>query len=65
MKDYNDFFNDWDGVIAAQLEKLPLCDCCGEHIQDGYLYRIYGDVVCPACLQEYLDNNFMELIPEE
>lgn len=65
MKDYNDFFQDWDEVLEEQLRRLPVCDCCGDHIQDGYLYRFYGDIVCPGCVQDYIDNNFMEVIPEE
>jgi formylmethanofuran dehydrogenase subunit E len=33
------------------LEELPVCDYCGETIQDDYYYDILGDIVCERCLK--------------
>lgn len=34
-----------------QLEKLPVCEVCGNPIQDEHLYLINDEFVCPACLE--------------
>ena len=34
------------------LEKLPVCDCCGERIQDEYYYDIDGEILCEECLKD-------------
>ena len=31
----------------------PVCDECGEHIQDEYMYVIDGKNICPSCLEDY------------
>lgn len=52
---------DADRYIAHQealLESRPVCDCCGEHIQDDYYYRIGTEIWCQECLDEnrvYID----------
>lgn len=40
--------------VARQEEedKLPVCDICGEPIQDDYLYDLEGTLVCEECLKE-------------
>lgn len=55
MKDYNDFFDEWDLEQSRKLEERPMCDVCGDRIQDDYLYRINGDCICPDCIEKYLD----------
>lgn len=37
---------------AAELAKLPKCECCGEPIQDEYCYFINADVICEDCMNE-------------
>lgn len=32
------------------LVRRPKCDCCGQHIQDDYLFNIVGDLYCEECL---------------
>ncbi len=32
------------------LSRCPKCDCCGERIQDDYLFNIGGDLYCEECL---------------
>ena len=34
------------------LEKCPVCDCCGEYIQDDWFYKIEGEILCLDCLNE-------------
>ncbi len=33
-----------------QMEKLPLCGCCGNPITDETYYDIYGEILCEECL---------------
>ena len=33
-----------------QLERLPVCEVCGNPIQDEYLYLINDEFVCTECL---------------
>lgn len=35
-----------------ELENCPLCDCCGERIQDEHYYDINGEYYCEECLIE-------------
>ena len=36
-----------------RLARRPVCKCCGEHIQDEYMYVIDGKNICPSCLEDY------------
>ena len=36
-----------------ELEQLPVCDYCGEHIQDEFCYKIDDDILCRKCV-DYL-----------
>lgn len=40
----------------AELLKMPICEHCGERIQDDY-YEIDGCIVCDDCILEYLRKN--------
>lgn len=33
-----------------KLEKLPVCDYCGEPIQDESYHEIMGENICDCCL---------------
>lgn len=47
---------DWDAYCEEQereLERRPVCACCGERIQDDYFYDINGENICPECLEDY------------
>lgn len=35
-----------------QLQLLPRCCECGEHIQTDELYVFEGDLICPGCLND-------------
>lgn len=45
-----DDFNRLDREQAEYLESLPVCERCGEPIQDEYLYLINDEFVCQECL---------------
>jgi formylmethanofuran dehydrogenase subunit E len=51
LKDYNDFFNDYDAELARQEAKLPHCDYCDEAIHEKY-YEINGKIFCEKCLED-------------
>ena len=46
----------------SELEKLPECYECGEHIQTEKCYEINGEVICPDCLQLYHEKNTDDFI---
>ena len=35
------------------LESRPLCDDCGEYIQDEYYFEIEGKKFCESCIKNY------------
>lgn len=47
-----------DAEQEKRLQKRPVCSECGEHIQEDYLYEIDGDLVCQACLKDYMDKHY-------
>ncbi len=46
-------FERYDAEQERELEKLPVCEYCGETIQDDYLYDVGGDIFCEDCLNEH------------
>jgi formylmethanofuran dehydrogenase subunit E len=34
------------------LTRRPICDECGEHIQDDHLYVINGKIMCESCVED-------------
>lgn len=49
-----DNYDQWkahDREQTKRLEELPVCEICGEPIQDEHLYLINDEFVCPACLE--------------
>ena len=45
-------FHRHDAYKEAKRERLPECSCCGERIQDEYLYLIDGTILCEDCLND-------------
>lgn len=43
-------FDRYDRQQEEWLNSLPVCDCCGEPIQDDFCYGINGDLICEDCL---------------
>lgn len=48
-------FNIYDVELQRELAKLPVCDCCGEPIQDDRYYDIGSEILCKECL----DSNYL------
>lgn len=53
-------FERHDAEQARQLEQLPVCADCDEHIQDETAYYINGEWICKDCMDSYL----REVLPE-
>ena len=47
------------------LKSRPVCDLCGEPIQDDVFYEPEpGMVYCYDCFNDYVHDNIMKFIPE-
>lgn len=47
------------------LSSRPVCDLCGEPIQDDiYFEPEPGDILCEDCFRQYARDNYMKIIPE-
>lgn len=46
-------FERYDAELEKALEKRPICDECGEHIQDDYMYVIGNYTLCEDCLKNF------------
>ena len=49
MESY-DVFVARDADMEYSLEQLPMCETCGERVQDDYYYEIDGCIYCEECL---------------
>lgn len=45
-----------------QLQKLPKCSYCDEHIQDEHFYEINDEVICEECLKDNFRKNVEDYI---
>lgn len=52
MKDNLDFYRDYEEKQAKELEKFPVCSCCGEYITDEFYYNIEDEFFCEECLKD-------------
>jgi len=59
--DNYDLFAAHDAEQERQLQQLPVCEHCGERIQDEYAYYIEDTWICEECLK---DNFRREVVPE-
>lgn len=46
-------YDRYDAEHAIQLERLPRCICCGEHIQQETVVCINDELLCDTCITEY------------
>lgn len=53
-------FHAWDAEQSRQLERLPMCADCDNHIQDEEAYYINGEWICEDCMSSYR----REVLPE-
>lgn len=51
--DPNADFDHWDAERQKEIEALPVCDYCDEHILGEFYYEINGDNICEACLEKH------------
>ena len=58
-------FYDYDAENARRLERRPVCNICGEHIQDEHLYQIGGELVCESCLNDNYRKSTDSFIEED
>ena len=45
-------FERHDAEQQKQLDKLPTCSICGEHIQDYYSFEISNELLCEECMND-------------
>ena len=53
IPDAYDLWEAHDREQTKQLEKLPKCADCCEHIQDDHYYLINDEIICPTCIEGY------------
>ena len=53
MYDNYDAWRSHDDEQQRQLERLPVCMECDEHIQEEYCYEFNGEYLCLRCLIEH------------
>jgi len=53
LPDYNDLIDRYQDAQEAELEKLPECACCGEHIQQDFAIVFGFNWFCDSCINEY------------
>ena len=51
IPDNHDIFMAHEQEMERRLARLPVCDCCGEPIQDEFFYEIDCEKICPSCLE--------------
>lgn len=50
IPDYYDLHDRYEAEREKELEKLPECCYCGEHIQQDYAYCINDEWICDDCI---------------
>ena len=53
VPDYNDLLKTHETKQEAMLERLPICSCCKEPIQDEWLYDFNGELYCERCMDDF------------
>ena len=57
--DNYDIWEAHDIEMERRRARRPVCECCGEHIQDETAFLINGDWYCEKCM-----DNFRELVED-
>ena len=52
VPDAYDLWAEHEAEMEAKLRKRPVCDACGEYIQDEYCYKVGNEVLCRECMVE-------------
>lgn len=50
--------------LDRMLERLPICEVCGDHIEDEKAFCFNGEWVHRDCLFEYFENDY-KTVPYE
>lgn len=56
---------DWDSYCAAQADEqgpLPVCEECGDEIEDEYVFVINDAIICEDCLNKNYRKRAADLI---
>ena len=64
----NDPIRDAENYQADQEEWLksrPICDQCGEHIQEEFMFQYEGENYCPDCWDDKVNDEFFRRIDYE
>jgi formylmethanofuran dehydrogenase subunit E len=51
--DNYDLWERHEAEAERRLARLPKCVCCGEPIQDEYLFEINDELICIDCMNTY------------
>ena len=57
-----DLFERHDAEQQRQLQKLPVCTYCGEHVVDDFLYLINDEIICIDCLNDHFRKDIEDYI---
>lgn len=52
IPDNYDLWKRHESQLEEAISNLPLCDWCGEHIQEESYYDINNEKVCEYCIKE-------------
>lgn len=52
MLDNYDIWLRHEAELDRLRERLPVCRCCGDPIEDIHYYNVDGTVLCEYCLNE-------------
>jgi hypothetical protein len=50
LPDYNDLLDDYEAEQQRELDRLPICCCCDEPIQQDTAICIDDEWLCDSCL---------------
>ncbi len=53
LPDYNELLDIHEAEQQQELEKLPECACCGEHIQQDFAIVFGFNWFCDSCIKDY------------
>lgn len=42
----------YEAEREQQMKKLPICDFCGYHITDDYVWKVGGECYCEKCAEK-------------
>ncbi len=52
IPDNYELFQQHDAEQEELLKGLPVCCCCGNHIQDNHYFEINKEIYCDSCAED-------------